>query len=624
MRCKPSWGIKTRLFLFTWMVGILPLVVSSALSYLVTSQAITDRTRAGLQANARMAAKRIETFMDHRLRMARLWAATPVVISGSLEERFAYFNQILKIYPEHLWIGMTDPQGRIVTASDPRDIGQNASQTKWFRICENTHREMLCDVSLRHPRIRPALSARDVPHIGFAAPIFDPQGRFLGALRTQVKREILVERLQDLPLSQSGGVLLIGPRGEVVADLYGPIRPSKDNASSLNAYRLVRAGQTGIVQEADLSGKHSLISFAPLDGLRHSLGWSILVQEGTEEIFAPARAQLKLFGTILLLGTLFILAGGFFVLNRGIAAPVRQLMEGVWAVGRGNFGHRVKVQGQDELGKLAGAFNEMSATLEEKNKALQAKSEELESYIHAISHDLRSPVVSIEGFCRLLAKDHLAALGEKGKGYLDRIRGNVEQIENLIEGLLELSRAGRMSPAFTHELPQRILKGVQEELSYLLEQEKIRLIIHPDLPPIYCDRKGMRQVFTNLIQNAIAAVRGTPHSSIEVGYVGNGSGGHHFYVRDNGMGIDPSYASRIFEPFHSFFPQAGKEEGRTGLGLAIVKKIILAHGGEIWVESTPGKGASFHFTLPKADSPKAWTSSRPLPLQSVTAGGYLP
>ncbi|MBI2876206.1 MAG: HAMP domain-containing histidine kinase, partial [Candidatus Tectomicrobia bacterium] len=343
------------------------------------------------------------------------------------------------------------------------------------------------------------------------------------------------------------------------------------------------------------------ISFAPVGGPGGSLGWSVLAIRSTEEVFAASRVQLKLFGIILFLGTLFILMGSFFLLGRGIADPIRRLMYGVRAVGRGDFGHRVKVQDRDELGALAEAFNEMVSTLEAKSKALQAKSEELDGYIYAISHDLRSPLISIQGHSTLLARKCQAILGESERCYLDRIRANSRQMEELIESLLELSRAGRMSPSFTEESLTRILEEVREELSYFLEQGKVQLVIDPKLPPIYCDRKGIRQVFANLIQNAISAVKGIPRPTIEVGTLEAGSGGHHFYVRDNGVGIDRRHHQRIFEPFQSLFSQEGEEKGkeRKGLGLAIVKKIIQAHGGEIWVESEPGQGATFHVTLPR-------------------------
>lgn len=609
---KSLGGIKAKLFLLTWGMGILPLVASGALAYLITQRALTNRAKAELQAAPRTIAKRMETFMGYRLKMAQLFAVTPAVALGSPEERTAYFHQILKFYPQYLWIGSTDSEGRIVAATDPRSLGQNVSHIAWFQQCKATLREGVCDVYTHGPAVLLPLTARDFPHIGFSAPLLDPQGRFSGVLHTDVKMEIIAEHLQGIQIGKSGFVLLIGPQGEVIADVYGPTLPSKENASSLSAYRLAHSGRTGIVRGADLNDKDSFISFAPLRGPASPLGWSILAIEGTDEIFSASRAQLKLFAVILLLGTLFILAGSFFLLGRGIAEPIERLMEGVGTVGQGDFSYRVKVQNRDELGRLAEAFNDMASTLEKKGKALQEKGEELEDYVYAISHDLRSPLCSIQGFSGLLTNECQEALGEDGRRYLQRIRANAQQMEDLIESLLELSRAGRMSPSLTWELPQWILKEVQEEMSCQLEQEKVKLVIHRDLPPINCDRKGIRQVFANLIQNAISAVKGAPSPIIEVGYVENGSSDHQFYVRDNGIGIDRIYHQQIFQPFQSLFSQEGKEKGeeRKGLGLAIVKKIVQSHGGKIWVESEPGQGASFHFTMPTAGGQKQEINSQ--------------
>ncbi|MBI2876987.1 MAG: HAMP domain-containing protein [Candidatus Tectomicrobia bacterium] len=607
MRWRFLWGIKTKLFLFAWTMGILPLVISTVLSSLVISQTLTNRTQGELQTISQVIEQRIDSFLSYRMKMARFWAITPVVILGTPEERTAYFHQILRFYPQYLWIGLTDPEGRIVAATARHSVGQDVGHTVWFQQCKARLEEEICYTYTHGPGSRPALTLQNLPYVGFTIPLFDPQNRFLGTLHAAVKMEVVAEHIQDIRIGQSGGVLLVGSQGEVIADIDGLALSSLGNVSSLRSYRRARSGQAGIIREANLNGRDAFINFAPLGGPRGCLGWSILVTQDTDEIFTASRAQLKLSAAILLLGTLFILAGSFFLLDRGIAEPLRQLMEGVRAVCLGDLSHRVKVQGQDELGKLAEAFNQMGASLQEKGEALQAKSKELEGYIYTISHDLRSPLCSIQGYASLLAKEYQAALGEEGRRYLERIRGNVRQMEELIEGLLELSRAGRMSASLTYESSGRILKEVQEELSYQLEQEKARLVIGPGLPLIYCDRRAIHQVFANLIGNALSAVKERPCPTIEVGILKNGSSGCHFYVRDNGVGIDRVDHQRIFEPFQSLFAQAGKREGREerkGLGLAIVKRIIQAHGGEIWVESEPDRGAAFHFTLPESDHQK--------------------
>jgi signal transduction histidine kinase len=137
---------------------------------------------------------------------------------------------------------------------------------------------------------------------------------------------------------------------------------------------------------------------------------------------------------------------------------------------------------------------------------------------------------------------------------------------------------------------------VTSELQDRLNKKGIELVVATDLPAIQCDRDRISQVFQNLLVNAIKYMRDTKNPKIEVGYEDIGNF-HQFYVRDNGIGIDPQYHQKIFEIFQRL-REIESEEG-TGLGLTIVDKVVRHHGGKVWLESTKGKGATFYFTIPK-------------------------
>jgi signal transduction histidine kinase len=141
-----------------------------------------------------------------------------------------------------------------------------------------------------------------------------------------------------------------------------------------------------------------------------------------------------------------------------------------------------------------------------------------------------------------------------------------------------------------------IIRSVASSLDVSLNENEVELVVADDLPTIHCDRERLYQVFDNLITNAIKFTRGTERRKVEVGYVDQGDS-YQFYVKDNGVGIDPKYHRKIFDLFHRL-EETGGVEG-TGLGLAIVEKIVTEHGGRVWVESEKGKGATFRFTLPK-------------------------
>jgi len=249
-------------------------------------------------------------------------------------------------------------------------------------------------------------------------------------------------------------------------------------------------------------------------------------------------------------------------------------------------------------GQLASAvgnaklFNEIKRTAEKLKKA----NEELENFIFTVSHDLKSPIVSIQGFSTILLSEYKDRLDEEGQHYLERIHSNISQMERLIHDLLELSRVGKMTKPFEEVEVSQILDCVLTELQFQLEERGIEFVVPEKLPTIFCDPQRMAQVFSNLITNSIKYMGDTQNPRIEVGCIDKGDH-YRFFVKDNGIGIDPKYHQKIFELFQVLKEVKGVEG--TGVGLTIVKRIVENHGGRVWVESEKGKGATFYFTIPK-------------------------
>jgi len=227
---------------------------------------------------------------------------------------------------------------------------------------------------------------------------------------------------------------------------------------------------------------------------------------------------------------------------------------------------------------------------------LRRTNKELENFVHVVSHDLKNPIFSIQGFTSRLFKNYQEKLGPRGAGYLGQIKTSAKRMEELVSDLLELSKVGRVVSTFEDVPSGQIVRDVASALQDRLNENRIQLIVSDDLPTIRCDRGRIQQVFENLIVNAVRFVGSTRNPKIRIGYTDQGTL-HEFHVKDNGIGIHPKDHRTIFEMFH----QVGKEKGQTGtgLGLAIVERIVKNHGGDIWVDSKTGKGATFYFTLPK-------------------------
>ena len=221
---------------------------------------------------------------------------------------------------------------------------------------------------------------------------------------------------------------------------------------------------------------------------------------------------------------------------------------------------------------------------------------QLEHYVDAVSHDLRSPLVSLLGFSRLLREDYGARIDEKGRHFLDRIEQAGRTMESLIHDLLELSRIGQTEVSESFIDPRSVLAHLHAEFKPRLDQDGVTLELPGNPPQLRCDRTRLYQLFSNLVGNALDHMGEVEQPTIRVG-VKALPGAHQITVSDNGRGIDPSDQDRIFEIFQSLGPHKQGRRG-TGMGLAIVKKIVEIHGGRVWVESHPGEGAHFHLTLP--------------------------
>lgn len=250
----------------------------------------------------------------------------------------------------------------------------------------------------------------------------------------------------------------------------------------------------------------------------------------------------------------------------------------------------------DERRRIQAALQENESKLQVLLAELTTKNAELELFVYTVSHDLKTPIVTIEGFIGALWEDFSDRISETGVQYLRYMSDAARKMELLINDLLNLSRIGRLEEKKT-EFSMEIL--VQDAIDTLLPQIRelgISVNIQKDLPAIYAVRKRMGQAAYNLLSNAIKYIGSkNPDPRIDIGCTQQGSE-QVFWIRDNGIGIDPRYFEKIFQIFERL-PSAKSIGEGTGVGLAIVKRIIEHHGGRIWLESEPGDGTTFYFTI---------------------------
>jgi PAS domain S-box-containing protein len=238
---------------------------------------------------------------------------------------------------------------------------------------------------------------------------------------------------------------------------------------------------------------------------------------------------------------------------------------------------------------------DLERRVKQRTAQLETVNKELEAFSYSVSHDLRAPLRSIDGFSQALWEDYQTALDQEGKHYLSRIRLGVQRMGLLIEDLLKLSRVDRNELKLINISFSGLCRQVVDDLASADPERKVEVLIQSGMF-VQADPRLMRVALENLIGNAWKFTSKLREARVEVGAVASPQGGQTFFIRDNGAGFDPAFADRLFSAFQRLH-LASEFEG-TGIGLAIVKRIINRHGGRVWAESEPGKGAAFFFTMP--------------------------
>jgi hypothetical protein len=242
---------------------------------------------------------------------------------------------------------------------------------------------------------------------------------------------------------------------------------------------------------------------------------------------------------------------------------------------------------------------ELERSLRERADELEAANRELDAFTRSASHDLRSPLSAIVGLCSLLRHDFGSRLPPRAAEWLAQIEGQGRRAATLLNDLMRLSRMGRQALELQRIDPAAVARDVMREL---LDEEPGRQVeFRVDaMPEVAADPSLLRQVYVNLLSNALKFTRGRVPAMIEAGATTDAAGVV-YHVRDDGAGFDMTSAARLFEAFHRLHRE--QEFEGSGVGLSIVQRIVHRHGGRIWAEGVPGRGACFRFTLDAQDRP---------------------
>ena len=328
-----------------------------------------------------------------------------------------------------------------------------------------------------------------------------------------------------------------------------------------------------------------------------------------------ATSQLRTVAVLIGIGLVALLLVLAFGLRRVVERPLSRLAGEVRQVAGGDFEARLEGTGPREIvglgadveamrRQIVAEFHQLREArdrLDRQTQELERSNTELEQFAYVASHDLQEPLRKVAGFTQLLERRYKGQLDERADQYIAFAVDGAKRMQGLINDLLSFSRVGRLTREHVEVDAGTLVEQAAANLSMAIEDAGATVTVAPDLPRVSVDQALVVGVFQNLIGNAIK-FRGNEPARIEVGLSDAGTA-LEFSVADNGIGIEPEYAERIFVIFQRLHPKDAYPG--TGIGLAMCRKIIEYHGGRIWLDTSVPSGTTFRFTLPKlaADLP---------------------
>jgi len=569
------------------------LLVSSAIAVYFSYQ----ENKAGLASlqheKAVAAAARIESFIT-QIERQLAYAALPQLGGPSSEQRKIEFFKLQRLVPAVTDVATLDASGRerlfvSILAMNVVNSKKDRSQEAAFRQAEKD-KPWYGPVTFRketEPYMQIAVRAGDMVTVA------DVNLKFIWDVITRIK------------VGEKGKAYVVDATGHLIADPdIGRVLRKTDlsGLAHVKAALAPAADAEPAMLARDPAGTEVLTAFAPID----PLGWRVFVEQPVSEVYATLNASI--------LRTILLLAGGFVIsalaalfMARGMVRPIRTLQEGAQKIGAGELEQRIDVRTGDELEALAGQFNDMSDELrrsyadlerkvEERTEQLAVANRHKSEFLANMSHELRTPLNAIIGFSEALREKMFGELNAKQEEYLNDIHASGRHLLSLINDILDLSKieAGRMELDVSSFSAPGTLEGTMSLVRERAQRKAIALSLEvdPAIGEVRADERKFKQILLNLLSNAI---KFTPEGGrIAVDAHLNGAG-LEIAVSDNGIGIAPKDQASVFEEFRQVGPRA---EG-TGLGLALTKRFVELHGGSIRLDSAPGQGTTFTFTLPQ-------------------------
>lgn len=612
-RVRPS-SLRVRL--------LLPILLALAPALgLVLYTDLEDRRQASARAReialrmVRLASADHERLIDTARQLLTTLAELPQVRPAQAPACQALLAGLLRQHRLYANLGAIGPDGVLYCSALPQAGPVYAGDRAYFQRAVQSRAFAVGDQQFGRVTRRAT--------INFGHPLLAADGRLEGVVFAALELAWLAEYAGRAALPAGAELLLVDGRGTILVRHPEPERWAGRPAGEAPIVRaLLAARGEGTTEAAGPDGVARLFAFTTLGGEAGAGRAHLAVGLATAAVFADAdRALLRNLAVLLLVALLALglaLAGAQLLLLR----PVHRLLDATRRLAAGDLGARTgRPAGRGELGELAGAFDEMAEALEraearrradealrqrnfeleQQNRAVQEAARLKGEFVSVVSHELRAPLASIQGYVELLLEGQAGPLAPSQREALAVVQRGAERLLALIQDLLDLARieAGRLElePARLDLRP--LIREVADSLRPLLAARRQRLTLDlPDtLPPVWADGGRIAQALTNLLSNAH---KYTPEGGQVTVAAAAGAGVVRVEVTDTGVGLTPEEQAQLFTRFFRARGGTGRDAGGTGLGLVITRSLVELHGGQVAVTSAPGAGSTFTITLPAA------------------------
>jgi len=494
-------------------------------------------------------------------------------------------------------------QPRIPTQYDPRE-------RPWYILAKESSDQVVITAPYQ------ALTTTDV-NIGVEKALVDEDGEFYGVAGADITLNDLTEYMSGFEVGYQGQMLLTDGNGTILA-----FADSELLFQNVEALLGDTAADFMSENQATMANGSTYLYLYTSP----SLGWKLAVMVPASAVNHEIQGTvfIALFGLFLALALLVVLA--FIGLNMSVIRPLRRLDKVALDITRnGDLSQKTGISSRDEIGTLADSFDHMTDALREKETALkadeaelrrhrdhlqemvqarteelkskaaelEAANKELEAFSYSVSHDLRAPLRTIDGFSQALVEEYKDKIDVQGKDYLQRIRTAAQRMAQLIDDMLKLSRVTRAEMKIGEVNLTQVAWSIVNELRKSDPGRSIEIKIADGLEDS-ADPNLMRIALENLLGNAWKFTGKRSEAKIEFSSMKK-NGETVYFIRDNGAGFDMAYVDKLFAPFQRLHSM--EEFPGTGIGLATVQRIMSRHGGKVWAEGQVNKGATVYFTL---------------------------